>query len=473
MTATSEAYITNVAYPAHFHREMMPQWLHASLTGLGIDAPNIDHSFTWLELGCGSAVNLLTAAANYPHAQFVGIDISGREIQQAQQWAEACGLDNVQLLCADFGDVSAADALGSLLKATAKRFDFIVSHGVYSWVAPTVQAAMHRLIGQLLAPQGIAYLAYNSQPGAASLSATQRLLWLNAQRITAGSAAQVRNGLDLIMTLAKGGAGNYVEQPALLRELERIASMDEAYLAHEFLNRDWCAHHVADVMQALAETDCQFVGSATPIENINAFSLPAKLHKLFAHMQAQGLEAAQIETAKDIARNQNMRRDMYQKSPLPAATSPGENKSTNSAHLSESAHRARLLAQQLVVLPAAQQAAPRATDTAIHLPTRIGALELPVAQVQPILNALQTGTQSYSALAQLPAYQTNPGLLNPLLQTLAWAGWVQFVQIANSAAQAQAIAERVASLRQTLENAGLKDVANQIACLSVAPTQSA
>lgn len=452
MPTRSDTYITDVAYPAHFHREMMPQWLHACLTGLGIAAPAVDAAFTWLELGCGSACNLLAAAANYPQARFVGIDLSAREILQGQAWARASGLENVQLVCADVGDpTTTAQTL------TGSGFDYIVSHGMYSWIAPAAREAVHQLIGRYLAPQGVAYLAYNSHPGAASLSATQRLMVLNAQRLgNSSSSAQVRDSLSLVMALAKGGAGNYVEQPALLRELERINGMDDSYLAHEFLNAHWCAHHVSDVMQAFATIDCQYVGSATAIENINALSLPAKLQGVFAHMQTQGMGAAHIETAKDIARHQNLRRDLYQKSATP---------------LSETAHRQQLLAQQLVLLPAAQAAQPGANATAIALPTRIGPVELPLAQVQPIFDALQSGSQSYATLAQLPAYRSHPGLLNPLLQTLAWAGWIAFVQ-RTSHDEAQHIAKRVQRLQATLSAADLHALASRVPCLSISAARN-
>lgn len=453
MPTSPETYITDIAYPAHFHREMMPQWLHACLTGLGIAAPAIDSAFTWLELGCGSASNLLAAAANYPQARFVGIDLSAREILQGQQWAQASGLENVQLICADVVDTALA-----VQTLAGSGFDYIVSHGVYSWVAPAVREAIHQLIGQYLAPQGVAYLAYNSQPGAASLSATQRLMVLNAQRLgSSSSAAKVRDSLSLVMALAKGGAGNYVEQPALLHELERINGMDDRYLAHEFLNAHWCAHHVSDVMQAFEAIDCQYVGSATAIENINALSLPAKLQGVFAHMQTQGMGAAHIETAKDIARNQNLRRDLYQKEATP---------------LSEATHRQQLLAQQLVLLPAAQAARPSANAAAIALPTRIGAVELPLAQVQAIFDALQSGSQSFATLAQLPTYRSSPGLLNPVLQTLAWAGWIAFVQ-RNSHADAQHVAKRVLRLQATLSAAGLQELASRVPCLSISAARSA
>ncbi|THT97949.1 methyltransferase domain-containing protein [Lampropedia puyangensis] len=461
MTTPANAYITDVAYPAHFHREMMPLWLHATLTGIGIDAPSIERPFTWLELGCGSAVNLLAAAARYPHSVFVGIDLSEREIEQARQWAKACALENVHFLCANFEALSPEGVLPRLLgnewrQAQVSAFDYIVSHGVYSWVNVQTRHAMHAIIGQYLKPKGIAYLAYNCQPGAATFAATQRLMYLNAQRLGGAHADHIHNSLDLALTVAQGGAGYFVEQPAAWRELERIRHMDTAYLAHEFFNRNWSALHVSDVMADLTQSNCVYAGSATPIENIDAFSLPTKLRNLVSHMHHQGIGIAQIETTKDIARNQTMRRDLYQK--LPQASTAAPEKSP--IQLSAQEHRAKLMKQRVALLPAAQTAGKR--DISIRIPTRIGPVELPAGHVQPIVQKLRNGSQTYAELTRLEPYCTAPGSLNPVLQTLAWAGWLQFAAAEQDHAQTNAIAQRLQQLRNIFIAANQPDLASQI-----------
>jgi methyltransferase-like protein len=49
--------------------------------------------------------------------------------------------------------------------AALGEFDFVISHGVYSWVPEDVQVAILSACQKLLAPNGIAYLSYNVYPG--------------------------------------------------------------------------------------------------------------------------------------------------------------------------------------------------------------------------------------------------------------------------------------------------------------------
>src|SRR6202049_4172834 len=45
------------------------------------------------------------------------------------------------------------------------QFDFIIAHGVYSWVPSAVQEALLSAFRRLLAPEGVAYMSYNVYPG--------------------------------------------------------------------------------------------------------------------------------------------------------------------------------------------------------------------------------------------------------------------------------------------------------------------
>lgn len=108
-----------------------------------------------LEIGAGLGGNLLPLAAVLPGSTFVGIDLAARPIAIASAEAAEAALDNVQMLAAD---VRAFDAAPG-------SFDYIVCHGVYSWVPADAREAILRVIGRLLAPHGIAYLSFNTLPG--------------------------------------------------------------------------------------------------------------------------------------------------------------------------------------------------------------------------------------------------------------------------------------------------------------------
>jgi methyltransferase-like protein/SAM-dependent methyltransferase len=109
-----------------------------------------------LEIGCSAGGNLIPFAAGNPLARAVGIDLSQVQIDQGRQRIQWLGLRNLELLQ---GDIAATDlsALG--------QFDYIICHGVYSWVPETVQDAILSVIHTLLAPHGVAYVSYNVYPG--------------------------------------------------------------------------------------------------------------------------------------------------------------------------------------------------------------------------------------------------------------------------------------------------------------------
>lgn len=424
-----DGYVVDRVYPRHFHREMLPVWLVNTATALGRRASDLTQPFTWLELGCGSGLSAVVAAAAHPHAQFIGVDFNEAAIAQAQALAEAAGLRNVRFHALSFAQALEADA--ALLPAC----DFIVTHGVYSWVSEANRQAIGQLVAQRLKPGGLMYVAYMSQPGATSFSAAQRLMRLATQHHTGSSSAErAQQALALVQQLAAAGAGYFSEHPSAVRELQRLADDEIDYVAHELLNAHWEALHVSDVMAGFEAAGCEWLGSATPLENIDTVSVPAGTQPLLAELVRSGASAAAIETFKDVARNQRQRRDIYQRA------------HAQQAHvLSPDAHRDALLAQRVALLPAASLPNAGATKGELSFDTQIGPVRLPIALVAPLLAALQSGPRSYAELARLPAYAGQPGFISQLLQMLAWAGWLHFMQAASAEAD-----EAVARLNAVL-----------------------
>src|SRR4051794_6758842 len=72
--------------------------IHLATMGLifGIEPPPLDRCRV-LELGCAGGGNLLPMALELPDAQFVGIDLSPRQIAEGQAVIERLGLRNVDL----------------------------------------------------------------------------------------------------------------------------------------------------------------------------------------------------------------------------------------------------------------------------------------------------------------------------------------------------------------------------------------
>ncbi|MDP2710378.1 MAG: methyltransferase regulatory domain-containing protein [Solirubrobacteraceae bacterium] len=108
-----------------------------------------------LELGCGDGGNLLPMACTLPASQFVGVDVSQRAVAAARARTEELGIDNVR-----FEESSLAD-----FAPEPGSFDFVIAHGVYSWVDEPVRDALMAVSARALAEQGVAYVSYNTLPG--------------------------------------------------------------------------------------------------------------------------------------------------------------------------------------------------------------------------------------------------------------------------------------------------------------------
>lgn len=143
-----------VPYPDLSFGQTHPDRLCVIARLFGLDAPTAD-SCRVLELGCASGGNLLPMAYGLPNSHFVGVDLSVRQIEAAQQAAEALGLQNIRLEAMDIRDVD----------SNFGQFDYIIAHGVYSWVPPAIGEKLLMICEQLLAANGVGYISYNTYPG--------------------------------------------------------------------------------------------------------------------------------------------------------------------------------------------------------------------------------------------------------------------------------------------------------------------
>src|SRR5262249_52865374 len=121
------------------------------------------------------------------------------------------------------------------LGSEAGPFDFIVAHGVYSWVPEPVRDAMLRLCATNLSAGGLAHISYNTYPGW-HMREMIRDMMLFESRALSGTLARLNAGRAFMQAMAKLLADRDAVYARCLREeAEAIVRHDEAYLAHEYL----------------------------------------------------------------------------------------------------------------------------------------------------------------------------------------------------------------------------------------------
>jgi SAM-dependent methyltransferase len=181
-----------------------------------------------LELGCAAGGNLIPLAEQLPDAEGVGIDLSTVQIAEGRRTCAALGLDSVKLVAGSIAEID--DSWGG--------FDFIVCHGVYSWVPPDVQQAILNVCRSRLRPNGIAYVSYNTLPGWHWRAPVRDLMRQHAMAFDSPEEriAQARAILNFLGDAVPAGQG---ARAALLHdEIGRVQRESDAYLYHEHLEAD-------------------------------------------------------------------------------------------------------------------------------------------------------------------------------------------------------------------------------------------
>ena len=136
--------------------QIHPRVVANALARRSLESPSLETASV-LEVGCAYGVSLMAMAARMPNATFVGIDIDGAAIEVAQRRAAEAEISNIRFETADLEAFEPPEA----------SFDFAIAHGLLSWISPRAGDALFELLGRALSPQGMAYVSYDTKPGAA------------------------------------------------------------------------------------------------------------------------------------------------------------------------------------------------------------------------------------------------------------------------------------------------------------------
>ena len=203
-----------------------------------------------LEIGCGDGANLLPLAYFHPRWQLVGVDSSARAIATAREGARALGLDNVSFEEADLASF-----------VPEGEHDFVIAHGVYSWIDAERRAALRGLARRALTPNGLAYVSFNAMPGWGVRGRVRDALL----RSTAAPGSPASPTLDAARARVEDLAGLVPEEQndwtmLLTHELERARVASDAYLAHEYLAPDNHAFWLGEVSRDFAGDGLRYAG---------------------------------------------------------------------------------------------------------------------------------------------------------------------------------------------------------------------
>lgn len=237
-------------YETRARRKTHPDTLATLATVFGLTPPPVEAARV-LELGCGTGENLLAIACALPGSSCVGVDFSAPQITEADRLTAAAGIDNARFICSDFKEI-AADG----------QYDYVVAHGLLSWIPPETHDDLIALCSACLAPGGLLYLSYNALPGWHHRHIVRDFLLQETANIS-DVAAKVPAARAALASLAETvGKIDWAYGRIISDEANNVAKLGDSYLAHDLLETHNTAFYFTDLVRRGAERDLHYVGEA-------------------------------------------------------------------------------------------------------------------------------------------------------------------------------------------------------------------
>jgi methyltransferase-like protein/SAM-dependent methyltransferase len=208
-----------------------------------------------LELGCGNGSNIIPMAASLPTSNFVGIDLAGEPVAEGNQIISELALQNIRLVHGSITTIG--DDWG--------QFDYIIAHGLFSWVPAEVRSYLLKLCRERLAPQGVAFISYNAFPGCHMRNMLREMMLFHTRNFKAPDE-RVQQAKALAQFLAGGQDTQDEYQLWMKAELKAVLGHDEGHLYHDELAEISEPLYFTQFFEQASSHELQYLGEADYFE---------------------------------------------------------------------------------------------------------------------------------------------------------------------------------------------------------------
>jgi SAM-dependent methyltransferase len=298
----SDGYVADVTYSHGYFHELAPAYLRYHLLANGYALPSDGGAYTYCELGFGQGVSALLHAAANPRGEFWGTDFNPSHALNVQTLSRKAGLN------AHWHDMG----FEAFLDSSTPQFDFVVLHGVWSWVSPAAQHSLVEFMRRKLKPGGVVFISYNVLPGWNAEKPLRDLLWMHTHHGSAASAAtpvKIAAALEFARNLRRHGCAFFTENVRASQALDDMLRQDPASLAHEYFNESWWLTYFADVERALQAASMGFACSV----HMSDIAGEVRDRLAGAGFVDETLGPVLRETAADFVLSRRFRRDVFTK----------------------------------------------------------------------------------------------------------------------------------------------------------------
>ncbi len=269
-----------------------------------------------LDIGCGDAINLLSLGAAYPGIRAVGFDPAVKAIERGEAWRAGAGLDNVTLLSA------VEDG------ALDESADYVMAHGVLSWVHDDVRRDVMDLVARATRPGGLVNLSYVAYPRTGyelpgremaldAIAAAEAVARAAGQQLTAEDHARITAEQVSLAIQASGASSLYGAH--LAEHLAIMQTKSPGQLFHDDLSDPRVPFRITDVAELCAEHGLQYVGELEP-QDLWQYRLPATLCDTIR--AEAGPSAVRRQQLADDLTSSSFHSSLFVKSNEPVAADP-------------------------------------------------------------------------------------------------------------------------------------------------------
>ncbi len=214
-----------ILYPGQPLAQAHPDRLTTLAALFGLAIPKLEASHI-LELGCGDGLNLIGIAQNMPNAQCLGVDLAAAGLERGNAVIQQLSLQNITLKLLDINEIG----------ADFGQFDFIIAHGLYSWVPEKIRDKILSICKNNLTENGIAYVSYNTYPGGYLRNMVRDMMRYHVEEFDSAQQKieQARAIVEFIADSARDDSDVY--RQLLQKEHERIRQFLDSSLYHDDLS---------------------------------------------------------------------------------------------------------------------------------------------------------------------------------------------------------------------------------------------
>ena len=282
-------------YPSKPFSQTHPRTLATVATLFGMQPADI-HKCRVLEIGYASGNNIIPMAASLPDSEFVGVELSTVQAERARALASDLQLKNLDLRQANILDVD--DSYG--------EFDYIIAHGIFSWVPQEVQNHILKLSRQRLKKQGVAYISYNTNPGWRMRGMLRDIMLYHADNFQ-NIQTKITQSRALIGFLAETlDKENSAYATLLKNEVELMKNWEDAYFRHDSLEEVNDPVYFHEFMKRADKEGLQYLGEVS-VSSMAANNFSDKVKQTLDQI---GNDIVQREQYMDFIRNRMFRQTL-------------------------------------------------------------------------------------------------------------------------------------------------------------------